>query len=39
MARTVSLFAENLDHLDRFRSGGALDGLVDPVAGYSTLSS
>jgi phosphoglycerate dehydrogenase-like enzyme len=31
MARTVSLFAENLD---RFRSGGALDGLVDPVAGY-----
>jgi hypothetical protein len=31
MARTVSLFAENLV---RFRSGGALAGLVDPVAGY-----
>jgi len=31
MARTVNLFAENLA---RFRSGSALDGLVDPVAGY-----
>jgi phosphoglycerate dehydrogenase-like enzyme len=31
MARTVSLFAENLA---RFRSGSDLDGLVDPVAGY-----
>lgn len=31
MEKTVSLFAENLA---RFRSGEALSGLVDPVAGY-----
>jgi len=31
MDKTVRLFAQNLA---RFRSGDALDGIVDPVAGY-----